>query len=286
VASCLHCGAQLPEQGRYCPQCGRPSADGTTEVLDLPTAETGSVPVNYARAEPRYYGVTPATLVLVLAGAALAIAIYLLVTGSWPVGLILLGVGLLLLVLFLEAARRSAGSGAPVARSTGKALGGVRARAGIAASSVATRGQAAGRVIVLRREVQRLGIDRRRLLLEFGEAVYRGDDRAAENAREQVKGLDELAAQREVEMRAVVADAQERIQQRRLEVRSTEMVEVPEVPEQPSPGEPVTPEPARIPEPYPPPDEGSPPQPAIIPEPGPAVIPEPGPEAPEGERHR
>jgi hypothetical protein len=244
------------------------------------------VAVNYARAEPRYYGVTPATLVLVLAAAALAIAIYLLVTGSWPVGLILLGLGLLLLVLFLEAARRSSAPSAAVARSTGKALGGVRARAGVAASSVATRGQATGRVIVLRREVQRLGIVRRRLLLEFGEAVYRGDDRAAQNAREQVKELDELAAQREEEVRAVVADAQERIQQRRLEVRPTEMVEVPEVPEQPSPGEPVTPEPARIPEPYPPPDEGSPPQPAIIPEPGPAVIPEPGPDAPEGEQHR
>lgn len=286
MANCGYCGAQLPDESRYCPQCGRPSTDGTTEVLDLPTAETGSVPVNYARVEPRYYGVTPATLVLVLAGAALAVALYLLVTGSWPVGLILLGVGLLLLVIFLEAARRSSGSRATVARSTGEALGGVRARAGVAASSVATRGQATGRVIVLRREVQRLGVARRRLLLEFGEAVYRGDDRAAENAREQVKELDELATQREEEMRAVVADAQERIQQRRLEMRPTEMVEVPEVPEQPSPGEPVTPEPARIPEPYPPPDEGTPPQPAIIPEPGPAVIPEPGPEAPEGERHR
>jgi zinc-ribbon domain len=286
VANCGYCGAQLPDESRYCPQCGRPSTDGTTEVLDLPTAETGSVPVNYARVEPRYYGVTPATLVLVLAAAALAVAVYLLATGSWPVGLILLGVGLLLLVIFLEAARRSSGSGAAVARSTGNALGGVRARAGVAASSVATRGQATGRVIVLRREVQRLGVARRRLLLEFGEAVYGGDDRAAENAREQVKGLDELAAQREEEMRAVVADAQERIQQRRLEVRPTDMVEVPEIPEQPSPGEPVTPEPARIPEPYPPPDEGTPPQPAIIPEPGPAVIPEPGPEAPEGERHR
>ena len=286
MANCRNCGAELPGGSRYCPQCGRASTDGGTEVLDLPTDETGSVPVNYVRSEPRYYGVTPATLVLVLAAAAIAIAIYLLVTGSWPAGLILLGVGLLLLVLYLEAARRSSGAGAAVARSTGKAVGGVRTRAGVAASSVATRGQAAGRVMVLRRDVQRLGIARRRILLEFGEAVYRGDDTAAEKAREQVKGLDELAAQREEEMRAVVADAQERIQQRRLEIRPTEMVEVPEVPEQPSPGEPVTPEPARIPEPYPPPDEGTPPQPAIIPEPGPAIIPEPGPEAPEGERHR
>jgi zinc-ribbon domain len=286
VASCQNCGAELPDTSRYCPQCGRPSSDGLTEVLDLPTDETGTVPVNYARAEPRYYGVTPATLVLVLAAAALALAIYLLVTGHWPVGLILLGVGLLLLVLFLEAVRRGSGPGAAVARTSGDALGGVRARAGVAADSVATRGRATGRLIVLRREVQRLGNARRRLLSEFGEAVYRGDDRAAENAREQVKELDELAAEKEEEMRAVVAGAHDRIAQRRLEVRPTEMVEVPDTPERPSPGQPVTPEPARIPEPYPPPDEGTPPQPAIIPEPGPAVIPEPGPEAPEGERHR
>lgn len=286
MADCRNCGAELPTASRYCPQCGRPSTDGTTDVLDLPTDETGVVPVNYARAEPRYYGVTPATLVLVLAAAALALAIYLLVTGHWPIGLILLGVALLLLVLFLEAARRGSGSRAAVAQSTGKAIGSVRARAGAAAGSVAIRGRATGQVITLRREVQRLAVVRQRLLFELGEAVYRGDERAAENAREQVKELDELAAQREEEMNAVMAEAHERIQQRRLEVRPTEMVEVPEGPDQPSPGGPATPEPARIPEPYPPPDEGTPPQPAIIPEPGPAVIPEPGPEPPGGKRHR
>ena len=58
---CRNCGAELPAGSRYCPQCGRASTDGTTELLDLPTDETGSVPVNYARTEPRYYGVTPAT---------------------------------------------------------------------------------------------------------------------------------------------------------------------------------------------------------------------------------
>jgi hypothetical protein len=92
-------------------------------------------------------------------------------------------------------------------------------------------------------------------------------------AREQVKELDELAQQREAEMQAVVAQAQERLRRRRLEVQPTEMVELPEEPA--APGE-SDPGPVRIPEPYPPPDEGSPPQPAIIPEPGP-LAPEPGP---------
>jgi hypothetical protein len=92
--------------------------------------------------------------------------------------------------------------------------------------------------------------------------------------------LDELAAEREAEMEAVVAQvqerrAQERLRRRKLEVRPTEMVEIPEEPAAPGEQDPVGP--TVIPEPYPPPDEGSPPQPAIIPEPGP-LAPEPGPE--------
>jgi hypothetical protein len=87
--------------------------------------------------------------------------------------------------------------------------------------------------------------------------------------------LDELAAEREAEMEAVVAHAQERLRQRKVEVQPTEMVEIPEEPAAPGEQDPVGP--TVIPEPYPPPDEGSPPQPAIIPEPGP-LAPEPGPE--------
>jgi hypothetical protein len=137
-------------------------------------------------------------------------------------------------------------------------------------------------VIVLRRELQRMGPLRVQLLFELGDAVYRGDDQGTERAHEQVKELDELAARREAEMEAVVAEAQERLQQRRLEVQPTEMVELPEEPSAPGEGDPSGP--VRIPEPYPPPDEGSPPQPAIIPEPGP--LPDPEPESRKGKERR
>ena len=80
-------------------------------------------------------------------------------------------------------------------------------------------------------------------------------------------------------MEGVIAQAQDRLRRRRLEVQSTEMVEIPDQPAAPGEQDPVGP--AVIPEPYPPPDEGNPPQPAIIPEPSPAVIPEPGPQGPE-----
>jgi hypothetical protein len=119
-----------------------------------------------------------------------------------------------------------------------------------------------------------MGPLRARLLFELGDAVYRGDDQGTERARGQLAELDRLAALREAEMEAVVAQTQERLERRRLEVQQTEMVELPEPPGQPGEASPGAP--AVIPEPYPPPDEGNPPEPAIMPEPGPL-----GPEEPE-----
>ena len=87
--------------------------------MELPPDETGRVPVQHRRAEPRYYGVTPTTFVLVLAAAAVTLAAVLLALGHWPFGLIALGVGILLIVVFVEATRRRPDG---VARSTAEAL--------------------------------------------------------------------------------------------------------------------------------------------------------------------
>lgn len=241
--------------------------------MELPPDEvTGLVPVEYPGTEPHYYGITPTTLVLVLAGAVLTIAVVLFALGHWPFALIALGVSVLLMLVFLEAARRRPGRVA-VARSTADALEGLRARAGVAADSLATRGRAARRLLALRRELQRMGVLRARLLFELGDAGYRCDDQGTERARGQIRELDELAALREAEMEAVVAQTKEWLHQRRLEVQQTEMVELSERPAQPGEGSPGGP--AVIPEPYPPPDEGSPPEPAIMPEPGPLAPEEP-----------
>jgi zinc-ribbon domain len=261
VASCPNCGRRLPKQSRYCPECGRPTGEGGTKVLELPPDETGPVPVTYAHSERTVYGVAPTTLVLVVAAAGVALAIVLFMTGHWPVGLVVLGLALLVALVSVE-------------------TGAFRAHAGVAADAVATRSRAAARVLALRRELRRLASVRAHLLFELGDAVYRADEQAREAARGRVAELDELVRQREDEMHTVIAQAQDRVRRRRLEVQPTEMVQMPDE-------EPTTPDredpsgPAVIPEPYPPPDEGNPPQPAIIPEPSPAVIPEPGPQAPE-----
>jgi type IV secretory pathway TrbD component len=244
----------------------------------VPPDETGRVPVHRLRVEPRLYGVTPAALVLVLAGAALTLAIVLFVLGKWPFALVALGVALLLLAVFVETARRHPAG--RVSRASAEALDQFGARANVAAESLATRGRAMRRVLALRRELRRMAAFRAQLLFELGDAVYRGDDQASETARGRIDELDRLAASTEAQMQDVVATAQRRIEERRLEVQPTEMVELPDQPDQPGPdpGELTPPEPAVIPEPYPPPDEATPPQPAIIPETGPAVIPEPGPQ--------
>jgi ABC-type multidrug transport system fused ATPase/permease subunit len=206
------------------------------------------VPVTVTHPDRRYYGVTPTALALGLAAIAIVAAIVLFAVGHWPIGLILLGVGLLLLLLTVE-------------------TGVFRDRAGVAADSFATRRRATTHILALRRELRKLAVLRGRLLFELGDAVYRDDEQATEAARRRLEELDEAWRRKEAEIQTVMAQAQDRLHRRRLEVQPTEMVELPEEPAAPGEQDPVGP--AVIPEPYPPPDEGDPPEPAIIPEPGP-----------------
>jgi zinc-ribbon domain len=254
MASCANCGRRLPKQSRFCPECGQPVGEDETKVQELPPDETGPVPVEYTHADRRYYGVTPVAFAVSLAVVVVVAAVVLFATGHWPIGLILLGVGVLLLLVSVE-------------------TGAFRDRAGVAADSVATRGRATTRLLAHRRELRKLAVLRGRLLFELGDAVYRGDEQATEAARQRLGELDETWREREAEMQSVIAQAQDRLHRRRLEVQPTEMVELPDEPAAPGEQDPVGP--AVIPEPYPPPDEGNPPEPARIPEPGPLAPEEP-----------
>ena len=249
MAKCSICGATLAKKARYCPQCGTPVGGGDTEVAETPPEETGPVPVNVTRAEPRFYGVTPVYLTFGLAVCALAVTIVLFATGNWQVALILFGVTILLSLAFLEALRRK--PEAAVFRSRADAL---RGRAGFAAEAVIARSRAAAKVVGARRDFQRMLQRRLDLLVELGDAVYRGDEQATEAARKQLEELDRTSAQREEEIRKMWEGTRQRLTMRRLEVQPTQIVEPQPEPETPAPGEGNPPEPARIPEPYPPPE--------------------------------
>jgi len=270
LRECANCGSRLTKKARFCPECGaRATAEGETAVQELPPQETGPVPVEVTRAEPRFFGVTPPSAVLALAAASLALAILLLATGHPALGGILLVVAGLLFLLFAGLARRLPDT--PVARVSLGAMSAVKARAGFAVETLAVHSGARVELFRLRRELVDLLGQRAESAQALGEAVYADDTEASESARERMAELDGLIAAKEEQMQLTTAGAMERIERAQLQVQPT-MVEAPEPPSPepfPSPSEP----PAPVPVPEPTPEPSEPPGPVHVPEPGPEPSP-------------
>lgn len=283
-AECSSCGAKLPKNARFCPECGAraDATAGETAVQELPPNETGPVPVEPQVAQRRFFGVPPSTVLLGLGAGALAGAIALFLTGQWPWGLILVGLAIFMFTGFSSQARRLPGETSGVGRVSLAAVGSVRARAGAAVETVAAHSGARIELVRLRREVGAVAAERTERLRELGEAVYEGNRSATKDLKEAIQSLDETIKEKETQMETVTTQAQDRIGRAQLAVQATQIV--PGGEEVPSP----VPEPATVPEPFPPPDEGQPPEPARIPEPFPPPdegdrpqqpgMPEPGPE--------
>ena len=260
-AICPSCGASLPEGAGACAACGAPApARGNTAVEPLPLDEAGSESINYTITQPRWFGVAPAAALLLLAALSLLAAILLFAFGHWPVGLILVGLTLLLLAAFGEAAKRKPDTA--FARRSFDLFRTARARAGVAVGSAAARTRAQRELVRARHEILSLQQLRRSKVTELGEAALAGDEEAVAALKDEIGGLDRLAADKEAEMQVIAQRTDEDIRHARLSVQQT-MVEVPEDPDDPDTG-PAEPSPQ-----YPPPDEGNPPDPARIPEPYP-----------------
>jgi hypothetical protein len=222
----------------------RDQADQTRRV-QLPD-ETGPVPVSVAYAEARWFGVPPPILLLTVACVSFVVALVLFVGGSWPGGLVLLGVAALFLAGFLEIARRRPDSS--FTRASADAAVGARSWASSRLELVRAHSSAIAEAQRVRASRSVIESERRMAVLRLGEAMRSGDEEAAEAARERLKELEgrEKGLHGRVEARR--AEADERIRKVRLSVEQTMVVE---------------------PEPYPPPDEGDPPTPAPVPEPYP-----------------
>jgi hypothetical protein len=272
--NCTNCGARLPKESRFCPECGvRVAAgDDATAVEEIPPEETGTVPVHTVAAEPHYFGIAPPLALFALAVASLVLAVVLLVAGSMIIGALLLVAAGVFLALFVAASRRLPDNAvARVSRRTGRRL---RDRTGFAVEAVSVHSRTRREVFRLRHEIAELVASRREAARALGEAVYGGADEDAETARNRMSELDRTIAEKESEMTRVTAVANERLQQAQLQVQSTAIVEPPDVPEpMPAPSEP--PQPVTVPEPSPVPSE--PPMPAPSPDP----LPEPSPPQPE-----
>lgn len=217
--NCGSCGAPLPHAANFCPTCGTSVATGATARETVPTHETTPAPVAVRQTTPRWFGVTPPTLLLVLALVALVVAIVLLVTGSPVGGLLLLGLSLLLLAAFIEVARRKPDT-VVVERATG-AAGSLRARAGFAAQALRTRSSARRAIVRRRAEAIRLADERERLYRALGEAVYRSADDTA--IREQIRALEAREAALEQEAAEIARHAEQEVARASRAVQPTEV---------------------------------------------------------------
>ena len=216
--TCAHCGASLPQNARFCPACGAPVDAGETVREAVPPEETGPVPVSMQHTEPRWFGVTPPNLLLGIAATAVAVAAILFVTGHWPYGLILLGVGSLLFAAYLEAARR--GPGSPLARASVDA----RERARSSWETLRARQAAAAELRRIQSGIANLEPERRAAFHDLGTAAYRKDADAETDARARLERLDAREAELRAELDRTHADAGERIRRARLPVQETVMV--------------------------------------------------------------
>jgi hypothetical protein len=274
AASCANCGAALPKDGRFCPECGvrTSAASDVTAVEEVPPDETGQVPVSKVAVAPRYFGVAPPLALFAIAVASLVLAVVVFVGGNVIAGVLLLVGALLFSALFVAAARRLPDTG--VSRLTSRALEEIRDRAGFAVEAVSVHSSARVDLFRLRREVSELVAQRAEAARALGEAVYGGAEDEVESARQRMSELDQALADKESEMTTVAATANERIQRAQLQVQPTAVVEPPQIPEpMPVPSEP--PQPVTVPEPSPVPSE--PP----VPVPSPDPTPEPSPPQPE-----
>ena len=246
-----------PMSATECPTCGAAVAAETPFC-----SECGSPNPSPQGIETRLRTYWSAPDLGLLAGVIVAaVGIVLLGAQAWLWALLALGLAAGIIVLRVEAGRRA--TGAAVARvSAQRRVVGARSRGQI-------------ELFRLRRELAELQAERSRAYQELGRATHEGDSDGASRATARVDSVSARIATKEAEVEALLGEMEQRVRQAQAEVTPTSRLEAP-------------PEPARVPEPFPPPDEGNPPEPAHVPEPSPDdPVPEPEPPpAPETERSR
>lgn len=211
---CRRCGEALAAAARFCSNCGAPAGEP-------PPLETVPGPVVHERVERQWLGVPARFALLCLGFAALGAAIGLVATGSWVWGIVLLLVAGVVLAALAEATRRT---GDIWMQHSSRLAADGRAHAATAAEVWRTRLDA--RVIRWRTRLRldSIGVERTPALQALGDAVWRGDQGAEREARQQLVELEAEAKRVEDELAARLAGADERIRRARLPVQDTLLV--------------------------------------------------------------
>jgi hypothetical protein len=232
-----------------CPTCGAAVAAETPFC-----SECGSPNPGHQGVETRLRTYWSAPDLGLLAGVVLAgVGIVLVGAQVWLWAALTLALAAAIIVLRVEAGRRA--TGAAMARvSAHRRVVGARSRGQI-------------ELFRLRRELAELQAERSRAYQDLGRATHEGEADGASRATAQVDDVAARIGAKENEIGLLIQEMEHRVRQAQAEVTPTSRLEAP-------------PEPARVPEPFPPPDEGTPPEPARVPEPFPQPVPEPSPDDP------
>jgi len=193
--------------------------DDDTRALPLPPHETTASPVEVSVAMPRYFGITPPTLLFGIATATLAIAITLAILAHWVAALLLAGLVLVELGLFLGLARRKPDTA--VAKVSVRAIDRALDRAAYLVRATTVRTDAGRRLTRLRHELLELETRRERELRELGAAVYAGDDEAVERVKKELAAIDDDRRAGEDEMQAIDEATREHLERGRLHIQPT-----------------------------------------------------------------
>jgi hypothetical protein len=185
-----------------------------TRRLPLPPDETGPVPISLSRAEPRWFGVPPPLLLFGLAVLSFALAVALFAGGSWPFGLILLGLAALFTAVFLEIARRRPSD----------AVRGARSWASSRLELLVARSSAVANEQRLRGDQAVIEAERRAALLRLGEAVQSDDTAAGAAARERLAELDRAEDALRGKLAVRLNQADERVRRARMSIQQTAIV--------------------------------------------------------------
>jgi len=193
--------------------------ESVTQAQRLPPHETTASPVEMSVAMPRYFGITPPTLLFGIATATLAIAVTLAILQRWVAALLLAALVLAELALFLSLARRKPDTA--VAKASVRVVTRARERAAWVVRATTLRTETGRRLTRLRHELLQLDARRDSALRELGAAVYSGDGEAAERLKAELHAVDEERWAKEDEMRAIEEAAREHLAQGRLRVQPT-----------------------------------------------------------------
>ena len=208
--TCPSCGNEVPPRMPTCGWCGA--------SLDVPAATPDG-----DETQARVFGAPSAAPLLVAGAAALAFAIFLLVTGSALLGAVLLIVGIVLVADVPGLARRPSESAA--ARRAVRSYDGLRERADATIEQLAARAQARRQLARIDGDIEQLEASRAEAIRRLGEAAYAREENESERLRGEIATADAALEAKRAEREDVLAETEERVDDAKLRAQPTERME-------------------------------------------------------------